>query len=199
MYKRQTLVGLNSMFNGTWHHNATVSYTYSQKDTKAAAFETVNGESILVYYNPNCSGASLQSGLYEYSQSKMCVNFVYDLNGNRGPNAVGKDMGVITALYPTDSVVVAPMPLIRDASTSTIQQLAGKKCLEQDNESRLPNIEELATIFYNRTLWGLPIMGNYWSSTTKSSTSAIELIFATGQTASVLRSRTDIGVHCIKR
>lgn len=60
-----------------------------QVNTKAAAFETQNGESILTYYNPNCQGEMNETGMY-YTQSKMCANFVYDLNGNKGPNTVGQ-------------------------------------------------------------------------------------------------------------
>ncbi len=53
-----TLVGFNNMFNGTFNNGPNGSggteLTYSQLDTKAAAFETANGESIFVYYNPKC-------------------------------------------------------------------------------------------------------------------------------------------------
>lgn len=48
---------------------------------------------------------------------KFAQTFVYDLNGSKGPNTVGKDIGFITALYPTDSVVVAPMPAERFKSS----------------------------------------------------------------------------------
>ena len=51
----------------------------------------------------------------QYSQPKMCANFVYDLNGIKGPNTFGKDIGAITVLYPTDSNIVAPEPLAPNA------------------------------------------------------------------------------------
>ena len=38
--------------------------SYSMLDTKAAAFETGNGESILTFYNPNCVGNMGETGDY---------------------------------------------------------------------------------------------------------------------------------------
>ena len=84
--------------------------TYETLNTKAAAFETANGESILVYYNPSCQ-ADLKENYKHWSQPKMCANLVYDLNGEKAPNAVGKDIGFITVMYSSSPVVVAPMPL----------------------------------------------------------------------------------------
>ena len=82
-------------------------------DTKAAAFETTNGESILLFYNPYCMPYMNESDSY-YVQPKMCANFVYDLNGTDGPNTMGKDMGFITVLYSTDSKVIAPVPVLKN-------------------------------------------------------------------------------------
>ena len=163
-----TLVAFNSMFNGTYvgTDSASTSYTYSQLDTKAAAFETANGESILVYYNPNCV-ADMQETGWHYTQPKMCANFVYDLNGNKGPNTVGKDIGFITALYPSDPVVVAPFPMASNAGTSA-QTEAGALCKKQDSEARLPNRDELSAMFYNRTLLGIT-SGYFWSGSVISS------------------------------
>ena len=165
-----TLVAFNSMFDGTYNASnadgTTTSYTYSQLDTKAAAFETANGESILVYYNPNCV-ADMQETGWHYTQPKMCANFVYDLNGNKGPNTVGKDIGFITALYPSDPVVVAPMPLASNAGSGA-QTAAGAMCKNQDSEARLPNRDELSAMFYNRTLLGIS-SGTFWSGSVISS------------------------------
>lgn len=51
------------------------------------------------------------TGNSHMSQAYFCANFVYDLNGTKGSNQIGKDMGFITAFYPTDSELVAPLPL----------------------------------------------------------------------------------------
>ncbi len=145
-------------------------YLNPQKDinTKAAAFETQNGESIIVYYNPYCESDMQEINAY-YAQPKMCANFVYDLNGNKGPNTVGKDIGFITALYPTDSVVVAPQPLATNASNSGSWTNTNSLCKNQDTESRAPNRDELSAMFYNMKFIGIN-NGLYWSSAVISST-----------------------------
>ena len=85
------------------------------------------------------------------------------MNGSKGPNTVGKDIGFITALYPSDPVIVAPLPLNSDAG-SAAQTDASKLCRAQDSESRLPNIDELSAMFINKNLLELPQYA-YWSGT----------------------------------
>ena len=138
---------------------------YSLPNTQAAAFETANGESVIVYYQPLCKPYMLQdSQKLFYVVPNVCANFVFDLNGKKGPNKVGKDIGYITALYATDSVVVAPMPLQTDAKnpedgSNTIprnrQELAFTACKKQDEDAKLPNIEEVSALFYNKKLANL--------------------------------------------
>lgn len=184
-----TLQAYNNQFNS--------SLGFSQ-DIKAAAFETQNGESIIVYYNPYCKpepGLNLST----YVQPRMCANFIYDLNGAKGPNTVGKDIGFISALYPTDPVVVAPLPAMIDISSN--QKDGGAKCLAKDSESRLPNSEELASLFYNKRLLNLMTGGGngYWSSTLVTSTTAIHMGMANGNRIPYGRTNTDGRVFCIKR
>ena len=140
-------------------------------DTKAAAFETQNGESIAVFYNPHCTSDMNETANY-YAQPKMCANFVYDLNGSKGPNTFGKDLGVMTALYASDSVLVAPIATTSDTSSSSAIQMSmniNKKCTAIDSDSRLPNKEELASLFYNRDLVtfnydSATYVGDFWST-----------------------------------
>ena len=149
-----TLRGLNSYFNSS----AGITL-----DTKAAAFETQNGESILAYYNPKCV-AYMDETSYQ-PQSKMCANFIYDLNGKKGPNTVGKDIGFMTIFYPTDPVVVAPIPTQVAAAIGVKQFEADAFCRNQNAESRLPNKDELSSIFFNKQLYDSNQSGGYWSNT----------------------------------
>ncbi len=198
-----TLVAFNNMFNGTYIGKDASGndhpYSYEQLDTKAAAFETANGESILVYYNPNCQ-SDLKETSYNYSQPKMCANFIYDLNGTKGPNTFGKDIGFISALYPSDPVIVAPMPLAMN-NTKSSQTAAGALCKQQDSESRLPNRDEIAAMFYNRSLLGINL-ARYWSSSVASSgdsSKAWYLEFSTGNRGVTSRSSNNYYVQCVKR
>ncbi len=192
---------LNSMFTGTYETASSEKITNTQKDidTKAAAFETQNGETIALYYNPMCV-SDLGETSEHFSQAKMCANFIYDLNGNKGPNTVGKDIGFITALYATESNVVAPYSLATNAATSVTQTEASKKCTIQDPESRLPNRDELSAMFYNKKLLGIATLA-FWSGTIISSGESGKawlLNFDTGRRHAVSRSEVD-DVRCIKR
>ena len=198
-----TLVGFNEVFkivsysqnNCTGEKTSKVTY---KLDTRAAAFETANGESILIYYNPSCTGDMQEEMIFV--QPKMCANFVYDLNGSKGPNTVGKDIGFITALYPSDPVIVAPLPLNSDAG-SAAQTDASKLCRAQDSESRLPNIDELSAMFINKNLLELPQYA-YWSGTvyTKDSSKGWAHAFINSETNRMVGPRSEVApVRCIKR
>ena len=188
-----TLVGFNSMFNGS-----APNQVYSrQLDTKAAAFETANGESILVYYNPRCmSDTKIVDA--NYTQPYMCANFVYDLNGTKGPNTMGKDIGFITVMYPSDPVVVAPMPE-PIASVGAAKHIdATRFCTNQNNESRLPSRDELMAMFYNKLL--LTQSNSYYWSTTlgEKPDTAYHVRFSSGSRH--LGSRDgQYAIWCIKR
>ena len=62
---------------------------------------------------------------------------------------------------------------MNNASSSVTQQEAIKSCTAQDKESRLPNIDELSSIFCNNTLLNVPTGEPYWSSTVQSATTAM--------------------------
>ena len=140
----------------------------SVADTKAAAFETVNGESIAVFYNPLCGS---DTSVNHYVQNKMCVNFVYDLNGAEGPNEVGKDVGFMTAFYNKNSVVVAPVPYYMNYKSAVAQYSdvsdtidAQKVCKIMAEDLRLPDRDEVASLFINMKLINLEEnAGGYWS------------------------------------
>jgi len=200
-----TLVKYNEMFNGVYSYTDGNINQYHQTDTKAAAFETANGESILVYYNPYCK-SSLNIVDFDYTQPYMCANFIYDLNGSKGPNTMGKDVGFIAAIYPSDTHVVAPMPDIYDGKKG-YQNGAAKYCTDKNSESRLPNLEELMAMFYNRRLLandgseGASSWTNFfWSSTLgERPNAAYHLRFTSGSRHLGDRNNDSMSIWCIKR
>ncbi len=194
----KTLLDFNDSFSYNKSGSAGWNPSYSQKNTKAAAFETQNGESIAVYYNPFCridNGAE-----YDNIQPYMCANFVYDLNGNKGPNTVGKDIGFITAMYPVDSVVVAPIPTHGYSELMTLES-ARNTCRNLSDESRMPNIEEISSLFYNFKLIGSNIHFNdTWSSTYATTDKVKYVHFGTGLRNIKVISRGDKACTlCVKR
>ena len=172
-----------------------VDFSYKQLDTKAAAFETGNGESIIVYYNPKCI-SDFDTSNRSMIQPKICANLIYDLNGTKGPNTIGKDMGFITILYSTDSSVVMPMPHLYDAGNST-QPEASALCTQQDNEYRLPNRDELAALFANKNLLNIST-GRYWSSSVIDKNSAYIIGIEAGDRTHGIRTETR-PIRCVKR
>lgn len=149
---------------------------FSAINTKAAAFETQNGESILAFYNQSCTTEYISnetiSGVgntWGIPHKTMCLNLIYDLNGSKGPNTVGKDIGFITVFNSIDSIVVAPMPSsvsnARFEGNDTIAWTdAAKACTQEDSDSRLPNIEEASAMLINHNLINYNT-GNLWTST----------------------------------
>ena len=191
----ETLVGFNPNFDfdgGDGHHS------YSQTDTKIAAFETANGESIAVYYNPNCRDETGVMNNSHYVQPYMCANFIYDLNGTKGPNTVGKDIGFITAFNPVDSVVVAPVPLTRDIGRYNLEE-GRRQCTKADSDSRLPNHAELKSMFVNRFLVGLADSDyDYLSSSLLEPGKYWRMAITVG-TIYVNEAVVDAQVRCVKR
>ena len=173
-------------------------FSYEQADSDAVAFETGNGESIVVFYNPNCR-PDMGEVVEYYVQPKICAHFIYDLNGSKGPNTVGKDIGAITVLYPADTVVVAPFPALRNLSANYKQAEAGRECTNFDSEYRLPNIEELISLFINQRLYGSTLSSSgLWSSTLVDSTKALYIGQGSGCLYTGLRE-AERGVRCVKR
>ncbi len=151
----------------------------SANQSMVAAFETGNGESIVLFYNPDCTpdqelapnaidAASKAMDMFDH----VCINMIYDLNSNKGPNAVGKDIGFITVFYPSDATVVSPVPYVQSSNSGTC-----------DNEYRLPNRFEAAAFALNSTLINGTAEGPYLTST-KAATGSDTYVYIQGKNAS---------------
>ena len=161
------LYSLNSWFS----YNSYNGKSYSVPNTKSVAFETTNGESIVLYYNYQCvteepnevpilSGGIATSSSMQY----MCANLIYDLNGLKGPNKFGKDIGFITVFNSTNPTVVAPMPASQTEESSNVGwENAQRLCSNNNSDKRLPNVYELDALSINMSLANLNSTYNYWS------------------------------------
>ncbi|MCM1010293.1 MAG: hypothetical protein NC390_05405 [Fusobacterium sp.] len=193
---------------------ATYGTNVGVKNTKAAAFETANGESILTFYNPNCyaedvniatssNTGTMAEGEMVGSSGKqhICVNFIYDLNGSKGPNTVGKDIGTMSVLYSSDSKVVMPM-YPRKVSGTKKHEEASKACKDLDSgEYRLPNVEELFAIYTNRLIYGDSVWASNeypWSSSRVDANTAYIVGYNHGNKYPVSRN-TSRNIICVQR
>jgi len=139
-------------------------------DTNAIAFETNNGESIVALYNPKCMNKSVPTATStDYIPDKVCVNFIYDLNGPKAPNMMGKDMGFITAFYKEEPIVVAPTADEKSvlSGNSYTSLTAADACEAIGSDYRLPTTEELVAFACNESKY-LDIKSTggayFWSS-----------------------------------
>jgi len=156
------------LVNAVWEGLSSANYSHA--NVKAAAFETINGESVAIFYNPDCT-----SGMNEESynvQSKVCMMGIYDLNGNKGPNTVGKDIGFVGALYPTDSVVVAPWPYAQLGEGMSFEE-AKTYCKNiSSGEYRLPNLDEAVLLFIFKKYLSAYTSGGFWTGISYDATHA---------------------------
>ena len=196
-----TLYELSDWFRST----AWSGSSFSTLDTKAAAFETQNGESIVAYYNQSCrteylNQESLTSlgNAFGFPQSNMCVNFIYDLNGNKGPNTVGKDVGIMSVFNATDSNVVAPMPSSVSNAAAADWYNAAKVCTNADSETRIPNIDELSAMLINSNIISLTPAG-YWSGSVYNADKAWAVVASAGHRGTADKSVHGYFVRCVKR
>ena len=201
-----TLYTLNSAFDysSTFvdSNGNTYSHSVTVPDTEAAAFETVNGESIIVYYNPQCtSDLSIQlGGTTNYVQKSMCANFIYDLNGSKGPNTIGKDIGFITAMYPSDSNVVAVSPLGSLSDAVGNHSAASGLCrIQYGDSSRAPNYDEGASIFINKKFIGIANSNTIWTTTTCAPDKAWRINILIGYRNCFDVSNEKMQFYCIRR
>ena len=163
-----------------------------------AAFETQNGESVMVFYNPDCipDNDDAPTGTQPNMINYVCANMIYDLNQDKGPNTAGKDIGFMTVFYASDSVVSTALA----NSTASTAISATASC---PDDYRIPNLTEATAIQLN---WN--ILGGTAYDTMLTSARAIDS--ATGDTyiykvskvsdlARVSTTATTGNTRCVKR
>ncbi len=174
-------------------------YEYHQEDFDSVAFITDNEESINLFFNPVCKVFDQKDNPNYFSASSVCINMIYDLNGPKPPNTVGKDIGFITVFKPVDSTIVAPVPYFEDVDSKTQSEASGRACHLQKGNLRAPTDYELAAMFVNSRLLAMH-EGFYWSSSLASTTNAWYLWGATGLVLrEPLTRETQMDLRCVSR
>ncbi|MCM1010493.1 MAG: type II secretion system GspH family protein [Fusobacterium sp.] len=177
--------------------------------TNGASFETANGESIFMHYNLNCMNFedySARSSGAIFPTASICINFIYDLNGTKGPNTFGKDIGIITVFNPSDPVVVAPMPFpsplyakYKGSQYISVNNM-GSACTSSNPASRPPNVYEALALEFNNRLYQYQ-HAYYWTSTRVPNTT--DQIYSYLTNGYIIKSTYDqnskLFVRCIHR
>ena len=122
----------------------------SQGEYKSYGFLTGDGYAYNLFYFPECSGNRPTIDIAASTFKLVCVNAIYDMNGLRGPNQFGKDIGVVTVFYPNETVqAVAPMNEMVHLPNSNFEYPEAQRfCAEKGK--RLPNFEEGMSIVLNQ-------------------------------------------------
>lgn len=174
-------------------------YEYYQDDFDSISFITDNGESVNLFFNPVCATSDVRDNPNYFSAVSVCINMIYDLNGSKPPNTVGKDIGFLTVFKPVDPITVSLTPHNSDLEAKVQSVASGPACTELKSTLRAPTDYELAGLFINSKYLGMN-EGFYWSSTLYSAEYAWYLWGATGL---ILRGPLDRGtemdLRCIER
>ena len=195
-------INIPSDFYSMYSSIAYVSQNYI--NTKLVAFETANGESGLAYYNPNCNYFDKNSIIDAFHNDdninnilpSLCVNFIFDVNGKKGPNKVGKDISYITVLSPTDSIVSFVIPH-GDVKSLTYNE-GVQYCRELGSDYRLPTIYDLISIYANiKIIYGIEY-NRYWTSTIDKNSKPLTLYMARGHIRSMTKT-LEYRVQCVER
>ena len=120
------------------------------KNTPSYGFVTIDGYSYNLFYNPSCTKNDFDYKNKRFqvlygNQKFVCVSVIYDMNGLKNPNRIGEDMGIVTVMYPDE----------------TVKAVAPKKPIDKSNDDgcgdgyRLPNVEEAIAYTFSGYLYGL--------------------------------------------
>ena len=144
--------GINAVTDGNWDSRGIV---------------TADGFSYNLFYYPKCYGNKLTTEAYFINAVHYaCVNAIYDMNGLRGPNQVGKDIGFVTVFYPNETVQ-AVAPIARELSGSYMNLAQCQEMCAKKNY-RMPNVEEgislslNSLLLFNRAF----LNGSIWTTST---------------------------------
>ena len=169
----------------------TLSYSNNPQNninTNAVAFETQNGESVITYYNPFCVGhnvvfpethfASWREA--HYYNPYFCATFVFDLNGKKGPNKVGKDIWFMSTLYSdrAETTMFEPNRISKELTDTSYNANATIQFCAEHN-ARLATIGEGMVALYNADFSGFSFgyMKDYETNKTISSNNEYGIIY----------------------
>lgn len=168
--------GLETKENGIMNYEETKRTMPTQKNQLTPygskldtnyGFVMSNGYSVNLFYNPNCKTWETAAYVDRNSMNSVCVNVVYDMNGLKGPNQVGKDIGTITVVDPIQPAV---------ASLDIFQ--VGNNAYRYPNceGGRFPTESEAAAYIQNMSLYSPSITSSCRAKTTTVNAEGLPLI-----------------------
>ena len=207
------------------------SYSTSNDTTaqysNAHFFVTLDGFHVMFFYNPYCVTNAKERPYYyerwlvehnskflhQLSLDVACYYGTYDMNGTKGPNQVGKDIGLVGAIYngvQTQAAAVLPhseevaanedLKSKMGISGDDYWQAAYQYCQKLDKDNwDLPDVNDLTLIYLNKKLV-TDSTNLFWSRSAVAGSSAMRFVnFDHGQRNWRTRSASDRYVRCVRR
>lgn len=185
----------------------------TQNYNNGYSFLTADGISVNLFYNPYCAMNYSDKMYYDsssYTYTKVrpqfsldtaCMSGVYDMNGLKKPNQVGKDIGFFGVFYNgVQSTAVASLPYKEGVDTHADNWKTADAYCNGIKGYKLPTVDELSALYLGRNITGMP--NNVWlwsaSSLPASSSSYARLVYFDGG-ARYWHGRSTAGaVRCVR-
>ena len=174
---------------GTWVTPVDYNSASPKDHNTGYALQTVDGFSLDLFYNPLCVATTDEkipwydgNGKVQMSQDVVCFNAIYDMNGAKGPNQVGKDIGFVGSFYNSYSTnAEAVLPHDKSVKASEAPNTSGDdyvlraqqycKNLSDDDSWVVPNVDELSLLHINlKFLYEQELGVWFWSRSVQSGT-----------------------------
>ena len=127
---------------------------------KPTKFDTINGEQIVLYYNPDCAPFNPKKIGSSQNTNILCANLIFDLNGSGKPNQLGKDVGVISIMKGyNDNIEVVSPPYFPELMSSAYNynnvdyKQAIEYCKSLGEEYYIPEFFEAYSFAINKFLY----------------------------------------------
>ncbi len=182
----------------------------TQNFNNSYTFLSADGIAINLFYNPYCANNFIDkmyrsSPSYTYTDMRpqfsldtACMSGVYDMNGLKKPNQVGKDIGFFGVFYNgIQSTSVATLPYKEGFDSGYDWNSADNYC-RSIKGYKLPTVDELSALYLGRNITGMSNSVGLWSTSgVRGSDYAWGLFFSNGPRTWYNRS-TQNAVRCVR-
>jgi len=133
-------------------------------------FLSADGIAVNLFYNPYCKSIEAEAqknsaGISTSVLNMACMSGVYDMNGLKKPNRVGKDIGFFGVFYSgIRSTSVAVLPYTRGLDTISYNWSTADNYCRGIKGQKLPTVDELSALYLGRNITGMPDNNTLWSA-----------------------------------
>lgn len=173
-------------------------------------FLSADGIAVNLFYNPYCLSSPSEKPYYNSSSYKFtdirpqfsldtaCMSGVYDMNGLKSPNQVGRDIGFFGVFYNGNySTSAAALPY-KEGYDSGYDWPTSYTYCQGIKGYKLPTVDELSAIYLGRNITGLPKTGWMWTASSVTGSSASRDVYFGGGNRGWDNRSTSYAVRCVR-